>query len=47
MVEVLGATVNAGDTVYTDVGRSGNNITIKFTGSVSDGSYQALLNNVA
>ena len=47
MVEVLGATVNAGDTVYTDVGRSGNNITIKFTGSVSNGSYQALLNNVA
>ena len=47
MVEVLGATVNAGDTVYTDVGSSGNNITIKFTGSVSDGSYQALLNNVA
>ena len=47
MVEVLGATVNAGDTVYTDVGRSGNNITIKFTGSVNDGSYQALLNNVA
>jgi hypothetical protein len=47
MVEVLGATVNAGDTVYADVGRSGNNITIKFTGSVNDGSYQALLNNVA
>lgn len=47
MVEVLGATANAGDTVYADVGRSGNNITIKFTGSVSDGSYQALLNNVA
>lgn len=47
MVEVLGATANAGDTVYADVGRSGNNITIKFTGSVSNGSYQALLNNVA
>jgi len=47
MVEVLGATANTGDTVYADVGRSGNNITIKFTGSVSNGSYQALLNNVA
>jgi len=47
MVEVIGNAVNAGDTVYAETGRSGSSLTVKFTGSVANGDYQALLNNVA
>jgi hypothetical protein len=47
MVEVIGNTVNAGETVYAEIGRSGANMTISFTGSVANSAYQVLLNYVA
>ena len=47
MVEVVGDSVNAGETVYAEIGRSGANMTIKFTGSVVNSAYQVLLNYVA
>jgi len=48
MVEVVGDTVNAGETVYAEIGRpSGTNMTVKFTGSIANGDYQVLLNYVA
>ena len=47
MVEVIGDVVNAGETVYAEIGRSGANMTIKFTGSVASSAYQVLLNYVA
>lgn len=47
MVEVIGNAANAGDTVYAETGRSASNLTVKFTGSVANGDYQVLLNNVA
>ena len=47
MVEVVGNNVNNGETVYAEIGRSGSNMTIKFTGSVAISDYQALLNYVA
>lgn len=47
MVEVIGDSVNAGETVYAETGRSGANMTIKFTGSVVNSAYQVLLNYVA
>jgi hypothetical protein len=47
MCEVLGNAVNAGDTVYASIERSGSNLLVKFTGSVANGDYQILLNYVA
>lgn len=47
MVEVIGNAANAGNTVYAEIGRSASNLTVKFTGSVANGDYQVLLNNVA
>ena len=47
MCEVIGNAENAGDTVYASIERSGSNLLVKFTGSVADGDYQILLNNVA
>ncbi len=47
MCEVLGNAVNAGDTVYASIERSGINLLVKFTGSVANADYQILLNYVA
>ena len=47
MCEVLGNLVNAGDTVYASIERSGSNLLVKFTGSVANADYQILLNYVA
>lgn len=47
MCEVLGNAVNAGDTVYASIERSGSNLLVKFTGSVANADYQILLNYVA
>ncbi len=46
MCEVLGNAVNAGDTVYASIERSGSNLLVKFTGSVANSDYQILLNYV-
>ena len=47
MCEVVGNAVNAGDTVYASIERSGSNLLVKFTGSVASADYQILLNYVA
>lgn len=47
MCEVVGNSVNAGDTVYASIERSGSNLLVKFTGSVANADYQILLNYVA
>lgn len=47
MCEVVGKAQNSGDTVYASIERSGNNLLVKFAGSVANGDYQILLNNVA
>ena len=47
MCEVVGNAVNAGDTVYASIERSGSNLLVKFTGSVANADYQILLNYVA
>ncbi len=47
MCEVLGNAVNAGDTVYASIERSGTNLLVKFTGSIANSDYQILLNYVA
>jgi len=41
--EVISA---AGETVYASVTRSGNNLTVEFTGSISDSAYEVLLTYV-
>lgn len=39
-------TIATGDTVHADVRRSGNNLTIAFTGSINNGDYAVLISKV-